>query len=193
MIRTKGQTYKIEYNLTKESLVKPFIEAYRTYSDAHAEFYTINDHRLKVYKEKVNAEKNFREKLFHKNLKLSNYLQDQFPNTEKKEMLYYQESTEQTGLKKKFSSRHYYTPYLIIRTEKELMLFNEEDHIAKRPDEYGMQVNLINDSEHIKWTVEKKQSSGELRILFDKKTLFKLHVPKESMQRASAFCKLLNT
>ncbi|MCF7933771.1 MAG: hypothetical protein K9M84_04080 [Spirochaetia bacterium] len=194
MIRTINRTYKIEYNLTKDRIVTPLVEAYRAYNIKHATPFEIDIKKLEaITEEHEEPLVNFRDRLEQRNIKLYNYLCEELPGKEDKEVLYYQESTEHHLRQKISGSHYYYTPYLIARTAHEIILFNEEDHIAEQPDEYGVQISFIQESEKITWEIERKAHGGELRVLYEDRTLFKLHVPEQSLQRAYTACQVLNT
>ena len=189
MIVTDDHIYKVDYNLTKDSLVVPFIKAYRDYLLAHTKKFTIDDGLTKVLLE---GEGSTRKMLFHKNLKMYNFLMQLLPEEQENELIYYQKSTEQVGLKAQFQSRHYFTPYLIIKTEHEMILFNQESHVSKNPNDYGMQMNHIAWDESIRFSLDDHHASGVLRILKGSRTLFKLHVKKESLKLASQYCFIMN-
>ncbi len=189
MIVTEDHVYKVDYNLTMDSLVIPYIEAYREFLRENISKFKIDVGLTKVLLE---GEGSTRDMLYHENLKMYNYLKQLLPDEDEKELIYYQKSTEQVGLKSHFQSRHYYTPYLIIKTERELILYNEETHVSKNPSDYGIQMNHIAWDDTIRFSLEDHHMNGVLRILRGSRTLFKLHVPQESLKLASQFCFILN-
>ncbi len=189
MLMTADRNYRVEYNLTRDSYLLPFVKAYREYIRDHSPEFTIDDGLTKTLLE---GEGSIREMLFHKNLKMYNYLSAILPDGHGKELIYYQKSSEQTGIRSHFQSRHYYTPYLIVKTEHEIILLNEEAHISKNPDDYGLQMNYIEGDETLRFACEDRGTTGDLRILRGKRTLFKLHVPNESLKLASQFAFIMN-
>lgn len=194
MIKTLTKTYRVDYNLTKERIVEPFVQRFREYAIKNNVRFDMDQGVIASFlKDHADSIMFSREGLYHQNLKMFNYLTEQLPEGHGKELIYYQESIEQSSLQRRLHLHHYFTPYMIVRTEQEILLFNEQQHVSKKPEEYGLQINYFIDSDHIRWGFERRSHSGEMRIMYDDHTLFKLHIPFESMDRAYEFCQLLNS